>query len=165
MDTEPADDDEAVPLTPAQAAYAAGWLLHELAERGMDLPVMRWVDRFVRSPENRVVMQAARRAGISMSEARVRWQNDDDLAAEIGWDIYQAMEELARCPKCGIDPDDVFDENGAVLDRPRWKIHRARCPFCQRLALAEANVEDKARKDGVHIRVLPWSEGDLFSDG
>lgn len=108
--------------------------------------VASYVDLFDRDPESRVVMAAARRAGIPLSVARIRWQSVDDIAAEIAWDQMETVARFRRCPECGVDPDDMLDDRGRPLEQPLWQVVGYDCLTCEMVAGATARLPEEERQ-------------------
>jgi hypothetical protein len=121
--------------------------------------VAGWVDLFYRDPESRVIMAAARRAGIPLSHARLLWQSLDDIAAEIAWDSIDAIHQFHRCPQCGVDPDDMLDERGRPLHEPRWQVTGYDCLACEMIDGATAKLSDEERKTR-RYRLVPRPPGE-----
>ena len=124
----------------------------------------KWLLGFEGSTEFRLLMRCARRAGIPMSEARRRWIDPDDLAAEIAFDAFEAREAAAACGRCGVDPRDQINfDIKRPHDFPKWRADAYYCPICDDLARLEAKMaksnEKSPDRGGWQLRVIP-NDGD-----
>jgi len=120
--------------------------------------VASFLDLFQRDPEARLRMACARRAGITYSEAMLRWRDLDDLAAEIAWDDLEASGAFNRCPSCGVDPADMEDDRGRPLREPRWQVKGYTCLACEMMAgLADKLTEDERQTH--RYRMVPRPPG------
>lgn len=127
----------------------------------MDERVAEKVDLLGRSTEARMLSEVARAAGIPRSVAAERWSNPDDVAWEFALRIVEAAEEMARCPTCGVNPDDVIepDPPHRPLDGGRWKLYVGNCHICERRAALETGRDhEEDRRAGTFITLRPRAE-------
>lgn len=130
-------------------------LASDMTGFGLDGRVAYWADIFQRSPEHRLVMRLARDAHIPYSEAQHRWRDAEDLAAEIAFNALEAAEHEARCPKCGVTPDDMYGEDGRELKEPRWKFATHNCRVCKTIASLQEDLGENGE-----IRLMHRDLGD-----
>jgi hypothetical protein len=151
---------------PSAAELAAGLarFATDVEGLGIEAAAGEMLDHFERSAMARAWMRAARRAGIPYSEARLRWRDPEDLAAEIAWDAYEALDRLRRCPSCGVDPDEIVDEAGVLLERGAWKVAYRTCAACSELHQADRTIGKEGREHGEHVRLLPRGPGEDLID-
>lgn len=124
-----------------------------------DQLVADYFDLFTRDKRARIVKELADRAGITYRMAMERWADPEDLAAEIGHRAVQAVESWKRCPQCGLDHDDMFDDRGRWLPFGRFKMKFRNCDIAR---ILKNNNEDE---DHGVWRMEPRGRGDEIQEG
>lgn len=150
---------------PSIRALLGGYLRDAMDRSGLGLDpeIGALVDLFRRDAQSRALMAIARRAGCTFGEARRRWADPEDLAAEIAWDAIAAAHHWAACPSCGLDPADLLDpETKRRLSQGRWKLQQFTCEYCAMRAAALAGRDkDDTTSD---YRWVPRAPGDPLLD-
>lgn len=112
---------------------------------GLEMVALEWLSTFMRNPEARLRMRLARSAGISYSEALIRWRDPEDLGAEMAFDMLQADDREHTCPN-GHDQRLWVDERGRFLDNGPYKITVESCQVCATLEGLQQNLIDESTK-------------------
>jgi hypothetical protein len=121
------------------------------------------VSLFERSLDARLRMMVARRVGLPFSEVTKRWSHED-LIAELAWDAMEAAERWARCPRCGVKPDEVMDEWGRPADDSIWKLYLDTCLACGEMERANKDLDKVKVEPGTSWRLMPRKRGDPWRD-
>ena len=152
--------DPGAGLRPILEHRVPGLLVHETPD-GLGPKVAEWLERFQVDSEAWMISRRARAAGVPYSVAREMWSSPEDVAAEFAHDWKRSVDELERCPDCGVHPDDYLDpETRRLLDEGRWMIEWGSCYLCE--TLEKARGDKDASEPGVWIRVVPRSPGEPF---
>lgn len=124
--------------------------------------IEKYFDLFVRDGRARLLKEMADRAGITFSEAKLRWKDPEDVAAEIGHRAMKAVESWGRCQRCGVHPEEMFREDNPSrpIEFPKWKFEFHKCRSCE--ILRKLN---EGEDDGDPWRIAPRSPGDDLQDG
>lgn len=135
---------------PTATALLKGTILDptDLDGLGIEGRVAEYYQRFEGLGHSRAVMKLARAAGIPYSEARHIWDNPDDLAAELAWDMYQRDQAERSCPDCGLDPELMTGEDKRPLKNGAVKVVEFFCPACYLVDKARRERSAEAGKDG-----------------
>lgn len=127
--------------------------------------ILEFVSLFERSPHDRYLMRLARRANITYSEATVKWQNLADLFAEIGLDILESRESLAKCPECGMDHDLIRSSKGRPLPGAPYKLGLVDCWVNREIEHANSQrISEEDRKSGVRFTLMSADPGENWID-
>lgn len=137
----------------------------DIRGHGIEQQIDDYLDLFDRFPEAKLRMRLAAAAHIPYSEACIRWDSADDLAAEVAWQMIQAADSWDRCRQCGTTADEVLTEDRKrPLTEPIWQLHKRTCWTCQELARARRSLDDVERQDGTDFVVRPRPAGGPWKD-
>jgi hypothetical protein len=157
--------EDSQPLLTEALQGVVGPEAEEIGTNVFESKVAEWVDLFERSAEARVVMRCARRAGIPYGEARARWRSADDIAAELGFDLWENIEAAERCNRCGTRNDEMRAENKRVLPHSKWMLKGESCEMCGMIHRAEKALKDSDREIGYRYKVVPRGPLDPAQEG
>lgn len=134
-----------VPLPESVQALSAGVYREpfDFAGMGLDPLIAAHIELLTNEPTTIARMRIARRVGRPLKYVIDNW-NDEDLAAEIAWDIKESVDALKRCPDCGVDPVEYLDGDGQFLPFGSVKIAHHFCEWC-----AELELENKELRAGL----------------
>lgn len=123
----------------------------------------KWVDLFDRDVESRLVMAIARRAGLTYTEVRERW-SQEDIAREMAYDMYLNAQAMERCRDCGTNPEEIVDDDGLPLENGYYKLYKTDCPTCRHLKENTEKLSEREKADGVRYELRLREPGDSWVD-